>query len=245
MGTYLKLILKHAFAKFFWVADSLSALTGLLIPSIQRVSGNAMQEDWTDFLAWAVVIAVGGGICLRLILSPYFIWKEDQAEIARLKALLDDPRKKQKEQLQSGFVLERASLIRSLVAIVTDIRKLNDVSDDSSIIINENYPSAAMFFIDFGFRNSWSSFEDNLRGWQSVKDHAKAAGEALTTEDQLRIMARAGFHSTMVTASALAMIDFLGMGETHKETFERESKSASDQFAELDFDFDRQTQADH
>ena len=243
MGTYLKLIFKHAIAKSFLLTDRLSTFAGVILPAILFVSGDAMQENLAGYVAWAIIITVGGGVSLRLLFSPYFIWKEDQAEIARLNDLLNEPRRKIRYELRILAIKKIDTLRNYLVAVLSDVQKLNEISENFIEAVSDCRPIAGLFIGEADFEKYWKAFELNLRGWQSVRDYAKAAGDTITAEEQIRIADRAVFHCTMVTASSMAMVDYLGMGESHKDIFERESKPARNRLDEIDFDFDRQPQS--
>jgi hypothetical protein len=237
MLTYLKLIAERALAKSVLLSDKLSIMAGILLPAILFVAGDAMQEALAGYVAWAIIITVVGGVFLRLICAPYFIWKDDQAEIERLKHLLDDPRRRRKEALMSRFDDERADLLKALVPILTDLRGLNDLPVHATELIQRFYLRAAGFLADKDFKLYWLTFEKNLKGWQALTDYVKSIPGEISKEDQLRVMVRVSLHANLVSASVGSMIAFLGMSDAHRQSFDQNLALTSDLFDKADFSF--------
>jgi len=86
------------------------------IPIIQTFNGDKL----TDIQIAQIIVYAGSGIVLmRLIVAPYLIWKEDQAEIANLKSELDKPVTIQKLKMAENFAEKRTRLAELIGEIVS------------------------------------------------------------------------------------------------------------------------------
>lgn len=99
MITYLGLIVSRAFAGAVLFTDKLAILAGVLTPAFFQASGEAMPEWVAGYIAWAIIITVAGGILLRLLTAPYFIWREQNSRIAKLEHELASPERQMKEKI--------------------------------------------------------------------------------------------------------------------------------------------------
>jgi hypothetical protein len=84
MREYLKIWLNKAFTKSLGLADLLCGLSGSALSAFKHYHPEAksMIEGWEfQILFWALVLIVG----LRLIMAPYWIWRDQQAELSRLR----------------------------------------------------------------------------------------------------------------------------------------------------------------
>ncbi len=62
-----------------------------------------MDAAYQGYVAWTILTIVGGGVALRLATAPYFIWKDDQKEIADLRKTITDTSVKRRQFFEELF----------------------------------------------------------------------------------------------------------------------------------------------
>jgi hypothetical protein len=88
MGEFRRRYFRHVRRDALGLTD----LVGSLSASVLGVAAHFVPwaKSMLEALAWQIPLwALGGVLVSRLVVAPYRIWKEDQAEIARLKATLE------------------------------------------------------------------------------------------------------------------------------------------------------------
>jgi hypothetical protein len=115
--TYLEAIAHFAWRRSLVLTDRLSIIIGVLVPAIARVTGKPVAEDLASTLAWGAIIIVLGGVALRLITAPYFIWREQNKTIAELRAGLAAPEHSMKQAIHADIAAARIGLFEQLSRI--------------------------------------------------------------------------------------------------------------------------------
>jgi hypothetical protein len=95
--TYIRLLIKTAVRHSFHAAHSI--LLGLLIATGLLTYFVPQVEVVVDLHGWQVAAAVLVGIvAVRLALSPYWIWRDDQTRIAALQSQIEEYQSQREER---------------------------------------------------------------------------------------------------------------------------------------------------
>ena len=155
--SYLTAILRFALRRAFTLTDRLSVIAGVLMPAIWHVTGKPMPEWLAAYVAWAIVIAVGGGVGLRFITAPYFIWREQNATIALLRLELAKPEEAMRKVIHNDIAAARIALFEQLSRIHERFGKKTFNKDQyyENLSGEQTGILAAKILHDFEFAKSW------------------------------------------------------------------------------------------
>lgn len=118
MKTYIYRVWKFAFREFGVRTDLWYALISILVSGLTGGSRKPIHEITAHDAAVYFGIAIGVYILLRMLVAPYFLWKEDQNEIAILKATLDLPDRIEREAMQNHSIELRKELSTKLARFI-------------------------------------------------------------------------------------------------------------------------------
>jgi hypothetical protein len=111
---YLGRVFVFAFARSLLVTDRLSFLIGPLITAALWLRGERV-DNTAELVATATVATILAVLLLRLIAAPFFVWKEDQMEIAGLKQDLARPERAGAEEMNKLRAQRRVDLAAELL----------------------------------------------------------------------------------------------------------------------------------
>lgn len=111
---YFGRIAGFAFQRSLLRTDVLAAVLTALAPVVYFLAGRDIPEKIALYISMLVAAMVLGVLILRVLTAPYFIWKEDQAEIARLREALGDPKERARRALEAEAVNSRQKIIKFL-----------------------------------------------------------------------------------------------------------------------------------
>ncbi|MER9691746.1 hypothetical protein NKJ16_07345 [Mesorhizobium sp. M0179] len=163
-----------------------------------------MTEAIQGYVAWFIILAVGGGVILRLLTAPYFIWKEDQAKITSLGAALNSPAQRQRDILAELIAKEKIRAAEEITRVRRIIGDFDKTQDDKRKAFHGSELLSDKFMSDQKFNSAWNDFYDacNLAfaEWQAAQAHP-----------DLGPFARMQFNRArgVVDACASALIDYL------------------------------------
>ncbi|MES0158321.1 MULTISPECIES: hypothetical protein [unclassified Mesorhizobium] len=163
-----------------------------------------MTEAIQGYVAWFIILAVGGGVALRLLTAPYFIWKADQDKISSLEKALDSPAQRQRDiiaELMAHQKMKTVEEITRVRRIMVDFDKTIEEKRKAfhgSELYSDKFMSMPMF------SSAWFDFYDACNLAFAEWQHAKKLPE-------LGPFARMQFNraSGVVDACAAALIDYL------------------------------------
>lgn len=105
--TYLAAIWRFASPKAVTRLDTWQVIVGRSLPLFYRLRGLPMSSDATTYWLSLLGLLALGTFLIRVLIAPYFIWKEQQAKISHLTAKLDEPR-----QLQLRIAAENIAKLK-------------------------------------------------------------------------------------------------------------------------------------
>ncbi len=133
---YLGLLFNHAAAKSVTLTDRLTILIVPFTTLVLWTTGAKMTETIQETLALGVAITVMGVVVLRFASASYFLWKEDRAEIASLKADLKSPQF-QEAEVMNDHRLQLRKELRDRIAWLTTFAEARAQVKDSHVIYND------------------------------------------------------------------------------------------------------------
>lgn len=180
--SYLAAILRFALRRSFTLTDRLSVIAGVLVPAIWQTTGKPMPEWLAPYVAWTIIIAVGGGVTLRFVTAPYFIWREQNATINALKIELAKPELSIKARMHDNIASARVDLLDQLMRIHERMgRSAYNPSEYYKSLLHEGAAiPAAKLAHDEAFASLWTT-------------HTKLLAEADRYKDSPLFAMRVGF----------------------------------------------------
>ena len=116
--TFLAAIWRFASPKAITRLDTWQIIVGSLVPLFYWLRGLPMPSDALTYYCSLLGLGALGTVLIRVIIAPYFIWKEQQAKISELSAKLDEPR-----QLQLRIAAENVAKLKlTLVEMIGTMR---------------------------------------------------------------------------------------------------------------------------
>lgn len=220
VGRFLHRVFNKAFAPTVRVVDAVGIVLPPAIGGVYWLTGAPVP----DGLGEAVGAWVMGGaamiLFLRFVTAPYLIWKEDQTFIEKLEHKLDDPKRRAQESLRSEFAKDRASLLKKLLAIQSDMRRYNEAASVGAETAETLYELASPFLAAPEFKIYWFTFEKNLKACSAL--HAwREERMPIAEADQVRLLPRYSFHHTLIYGALEGMIIWLAAEEGHMEAYKK------------------------
>jgi hypothetical protein len=116
---YLGRVWTFAFRRFALRTDAMQILAASLVPMIAPYLGvqNPSQAN-SEVLAY-IGMAILALVVIRLLSAPYFIWREDQAEIRELRHELDAPDRREMEAGLDHRIALRRELAEKLAKLIS------------------------------------------------------------------------------------------------------------------------------
>ncbi|MER9426301.1 hypothetical protein NKI88_28240 [Mesorhizobium sp. M0317] len=189
------------------------------------------------YVAWAIIIVVGGGVGLRLLTAPYFIWKDDQKELAGLRGIIADTSVKRRQFFEESFLAERANLAKALAkfaALDLPIGQVATINPDAELKpITE---TAVLFFADGSFKTYWKNFCSGLRWTVDGSRFFAASADQIPEQQKLEVVDRIIFDMANMRAAAMALVAILTEDLKHSEDYEMHVKDLQDRYSHLDKD---------
>lgn len=212
MRQYLKLLLHRAFAGSVLLTDKMSIVAGVLIPAVLHVSdAGAMANTILGIVSWAIIIAVGGAVLLRLVTAPYFLWRQDQATIAHLNDALVDPLRREVEYLDQSVLDHRAALAENLTTYAVGLLNAHDSERYRTQYVRENLTlSASLFLGDPFFRWAWDFFYSHIAHVE-VSDALLLPDDSydVPTAEQIMAVPLCNFHAEAANVCAYVLVQWL------------------------------------
>lgn len=236
MANYAVLVLKTAFARWAPRTDLASGVLGGLVPCAYVLSGRPVPDNVTLLIAEIAVGIIVGWVTIRLVAAPYLIWKQDQAEIVRLSAQLDEPGRKGQAAIMASLSEERVKLIKKLTTILGDLRERNSMQRNAEESARILYAIASPFLFNPDFKFYWFTFEKNMKALAALRAY-QGTNKSTTIQSQSRILNRFVYHSILVEASIYGMIEWLAFGEQHRKAFDSLYDTVKTNCREVDFSF--------
>ncbi len=155
--------LSTAFRHSIWRGDGVAFLLGIAIPIARNAVPN--WESVMNELTWQIPLGVFGSIVLvRLILAPYWLYKEKVKEINRLSALMgnkDESREKRQLKLDLGKLLLDGK------EILMDLEKMDGQLDASGAVRAELqfeiwYKDVSKSLQNTDFHRLWSEKKEGV-----------------------------------------------------------------------------------
>jgi hypothetical protein len=112
--TFLTRVWRYGFARTIRKTDAISMIVGLAVPAWYSVKGMPIPANAFGLAAILIFLFVGASICVRMLLSPYFIWREDQVRIATLEHELEEPKRISERHAAEHAAQARRQLADSL-----------------------------------------------------------------------------------------------------------------------------------
>lgn len=119
MKNYLRRVLQFAFRGFAIRTDVWYALVSIAVSALTGAGDKPVSEITTHDIAWYFLTALGVYLTLRLVAAPYYLWKEDQAEINRLREEADWPNRYETESSLKYRLELRNELSEKLAKFIT------------------------------------------------------------------------------------------------------------------------------
>jgi hypothetical protein len=157
--TYLVAVLRFALRRSLVLTDRLSIIAAVLVPAIWQTAGKPMPEWVAGYVAWLVIIAVGGGAGLRFVTAPYFIWREQNKTISELRTELAKPEQSIKARMHDDIATARVGLLDQLMRIHErfGVRAYNPAEYSKSLRHEGASIPAAKLIHDEGFARLWNT----------------------------------------------------------------------------------------
>lgn len=108
--SYAGVLLQRASQKSVLLTDQLTILIVPFSTLALWAAGAKMTATVQETLALGVALTVLVVVVLRLVAASYFVWKNDQYEMRKLRSELDDPQRQVEASLKS-YVTERRKLL--------------------------------------------------------------------------------------------------------------------------------------
>lgn len=234
---YLGKCFHRAFSGSVLFTDKVSVVGGVLGPALFFARGEAMDAAYQGYLAWTILSVVGGGVALRLVTAPYFIWKDDQKEIARLREEIADTSRKRRQFFEERFLSERANLaiaMSKFTVLDFPITQLATINPDAELKpITE---MACIFFADGNFKRYWNNFCSGLRWSVDGSKFVVAAGDHLVEPQKVEVVDRIIYDLAAMKASAMALVAILTEDLQHAEDYQKKLESVHETYAHLNKD---------
>lgn len=234
---YLGKCFHRAFAGSVLFTDKVSIVGGVLAPAIFFARGEAMDAAYQGYLAWTILAVVGGGIALRLVTAPYFIWRDDQKEISRLREEIADTSRKRRQFFEETFLQDRADLARQLTHYAMVNAPIDAFSNfDADAHLNEITRKAVIQLGDPNFRVYWETFcfafRNLVRGAKFAKDNA-----ARLTDEQMQILRdRFDYDFGAMKAGSTALIFILTENHDHNKVYVEILEGLNTKYPHVQFD---------
>ena len=225
----------RAFAGSVLFTDKVSIVGGVLAPAIFFARGEAMDAAYQGYVAWTILTIVGGGVALRLATAPYFIWKDDQKEIADLRKTITDTSVKRRQFFEESFLAERANLAKSMAKFtVVDlpIVQLATVNPDAEL--KPLTEVAALFLADGNFKRYWGNFCSGFRWSIEGSKFMMQAGDKIPEGQKLEVVDRIIYDLAAMKASAMALVAILTEDLQHSEDYQYKLDQLQATYSQLD-----------
>lgn len=196
-----------------------------------------MDAAYQGYLAWAILTVVGGGIALRLVTAPYFIWRDDQKEISRLRDEIADTSRKRRQFFEETFLQDRADLARQLTHYAMVNAPMDAFSNfDADAHLNEITPKAVIQLGDPNFRVYWETFclafRNLVRGAKFTKDNV----DRLPGEQMRLLRDRFEYDFNAMKAGSTAMIFILTENHDHNKIYVDLLEKLNTKYSRVQFD---------
>ncbi len=196
-----------------------------------------MDAAYQGYLAWTILAVVGGGIALRLVTAPYFIWRDDQKEISRLREEIADTSRKRRQFFEETFLQDRADLARQLTHYAMVNAPMDAFSNfDADAHLNEMTRKAVIQLGDPNFRVYWETFcfafRNLVRGAKFAKDNA-----ARLADEQMQILRdRFDYDFGAMKAGSTALIFILTENHDHNKVYVEILEGLNTKYPHVQFD---------
>ncbi len=118
--TYIGLLLYFSFRRFVFRTDALEILAAAFLPAAFRALGFPMPEGANNAVLAYIAYGVAALVIIRLLLAPYFVWKEDQNTIDGFKNQLDSPRRIERDRIAEHMATLKTN-VSSQVSYLVEI----------------------------------------------------------------------------------------------------------------------------
>lgn len=160
--SYLGAVLRFACKGAILRTDQLSIVAAVLVPAVFVASGRSMPEWAAAYVAWAIIILVVGVIGLRLLMAPYFLWREQNAKIAELERKQDSPRILERQELARLLAAERRMVAEEATRIRTFILHRQWTAEEVRTVFHGSERHIDKFWHDEEFQRRWVLFTNEV-----------------------------------------------------------------------------------
>ncbi|MER9304160.1 hypothetical protein NKJ06_31560 [Mesorhizobium sp. M0293] len=217
--------------------DKLSIVGGVLVPALFSVLGDAVNAAVQAYAAWTIIMIVGGGVGLRLLTAPYFIWRDDQRELVELRGIIADTSVKRRQFFEESFLAERANLAKALAKFaVLDLPIVQMATINPDAELKPVTETAALFFSDVHFKRYWGNFCSGFRWTVDGSKFFVGDGDKIPEPQKLEIVDRIIFDIANMRAAAMAMVAILTEDLKHSEDYQQRVTELQDRYSHLDRD---------
>ncbi len=232
---YLGKCFHRAFAGSVLFTDKVSIVGGVLAPAIFFARGEAMDSAYQGYVAWTILAVVGGGIALRLVTAPYFMWKDDQKEIAELRKTITNTSVKRRQFFEETFLAERANLAKSMVKFtVVDLPIIQLATVNPDAELKPLTEVAALFLADSHFKRYWGNFCSGFRWAIEGSKFMVEAGAKIPEEQKREVATRIIYDLAAMKASAEALVAILTEDLQHSEDYQKKIDELQITYSHLD-----------
>jgi hypothetical protein len=156
--SYPVTVLRFALSGSVLLTDKLSVVAGIVVPALFYVSGKPMPDWAVGYVASSLVIIVLATAGLRLLFAPYFVWKDQRAEIAELRRQLDSPNRIEREKLAEIMAQERKKVVDEVHRTKRFVVFENWTDEQIKNVFHGSEESVDLFLNDKTFRELWDAF---------------------------------------------------------------------------------------
>jgi len=219
--TFLSKCLSYAFDRSIHRMDGLSVILALAVPAWFWANGAKMPEWTPGFVSFAALAFIGLVTAVRLVASPYYVWRDERNELDSLIAHLSDASLRRREFFENNFLAERAELAKELSNFaVLSCSKESYAALDTDGILRATLQRSIIFLGDADFRRYWDTFCAAFRNSVAgVRAHLRDEPTLAETEAQ-QSEAEFNYHFEVMKISATAMVHILTENKNHRAIYE-------------------------
>ncbi|MED5550454.1 MAG: hypothetical protein VX529_13955 [Pseudomonadota bacterium] len=172
IGPYLSRVLQRTVRPVVRATDVAGFAVPPLAAAYYHFRGQTMPPDFElSMLAW-IGYAFAGLLLVRLISSPYLIWKEDQERIRELECRLDGPNQQIRERLAQTMASSRIQLADGVSAfnhfVLSYEAKENHKPNAVFVLMRQMEPMNSLkerFMGDREFAKLWDKHYSESLAW--------------------------------------------------------------------------------
>lgn len=231
---YLGRCLRRAFAGSVLLTDKISVVMGVLTPALFLVAGKSLDQAYQAYIAWGIILVVGGGIFLRMLTAPYFIWKDDQLRIANLESIITDTSRRRREFFEDTFLSERAGLAKKFNQYAQVVPAPADAAKfDADAHLSALTSDAAFFLGDQNFKIYWDTFCLAFRNMVRGGAFLDINKDALPRDHSQNTLDRYHYDLNVTKSAAGALVFILTENSDHSNFYRKSIETLNDKYSHV------------